>query len=76
MLAIDQSFALTPTGAEPLAEAPPLPRLAPEQVARRDSHNDEARLMLDIGDALEVAADEKARAVIIRRLRRALEEAR
>ncbi len=76
MPAIDQSFALTPTGAEPLAEAPPLPRLAPEQVARRDSHNDEARLMLDIGDALEVAADEKARAVIIRRLRRALEEAR
>jgi len=72
--AIDQGFALTGDGARPLAEVPPLPRLAPDQVARLDSHNEEARLMLDIGGALDAAADEKSRAVIIRRLRRALLE--
>ena len=48
------------------------PRIDPAMVARFDSHNDLADLMLDIRDTVGSAADEKARGVIIRRLRRAL----
>lgn len=48
------------------------PRIDPTLVARFDSHNDMADLILDIKDAVDKAGDEKARAVILRRLRRAL----
>jgi metallo-beta-lactamase family protein len=49
-------------------------RLAPEAVTRLDWHNDMSGLVLDIHDRIEQAADDRARGVIIRRLRRALEE--
>ena len=49
------------------------PRIDPTMVARFDSHNDLADLMLDIRDAVDTAGDEKARGVILRRLRRALQ---
>ena len=49
-------------------------RLAPEAVVRLDWHNDMSKLVLDINDRIEAAADDRARGVIIRRLRRALEE--
>jgi metallo-beta-lactamase family protein len=49
-------------------------RLAPEAVVALDWHNDMSRLVLDINDRIEAAADDRARGVIIRRLRRALEE--
>ena len=71
---IDQGFALDATGAHALPAAAP-PRIAPQQVARRDTHNEVSRLMLDISDALAANADEKSRGVLVRRLRRALEEA-
>jgi metallo-beta-lactamase family protein len=48
------------------------PRIDPAMVARLDSHNELADLMLDIRDAVSKAADEKAKSVILRRLRRAL----
>lgn len=48
------------------------PRIDPTMVARFDSHNDLADLMLDIKDVIDKAGDEKSRAVILRRLRRAL----
>ena len=48
------------------------PRIDPTMVARFDSHNDMADLILDIRDAVDKAGDEKARGVILRRLRRAL----
>ncbi len=48
-------------------------RLTQEEVVEFDWHNDLAQLSLDIRDRLEKAADERARGVIIRRLRRALE---
>ena len=47
-------------------------RLAPEAVVNLDWHNDMSKLILDINDAMEAAADDRARGVIIRRLRRAL----
>jgi metallo-beta-lactamase family protein len=69
---LDEHFDLTRTGARRVTEAPP-PRIRPDEVARLDWHNDVSRLMLDINDALAAAADERARNVLIRRLRRALE---
>jgi metallo-beta-lactamase family protein len=69
---LDESFELTPIGARRLSEARP-PRIRPEAVARLDWHNDVSRLLLDINEALAGAADERARGVLIRRLRRALE---
>lgn len=71
--ALDDAYALTAEGFTRRPGTEP-PRLAPEQVARLDWHNDVSRLILDINEALRGAADEKARQATIRRLRRALEE--
>ncbi len=49
-------------------------RVPPEAVRGTDWHNDLAQFSLDLRDVLEDAADEKSRAVILRRVRRALEE--
>ncbi len=49
-------------------------RAPPDSVKGTDWHNDLAQFSLDLRDALEGAADEKTRAVILRRLRRALEK--
>jgi metallo-beta-lactamase family protein len=49
-------------------------RLAPEAVISLDWHNDMSKLILDINDEMERAADDRARGVVIRRLRRALED--
>jgi metallo-beta-lactamase family protein len=48
-------------------------RIAPEAVVNLDWHNDMSKMILDINDAVEAAADDRARGIIIRRLRRALE---
>ncbi len=48
-------------------------RLPPERVARLDWHNDLSRLLLDVTGTVNAAADERGRATIIRRLRRALD---
>jgi metallo-beta-lactamase family protein len=66
--AIDEMFELTATGSHLIEPSVP-PRINREKVAQLDWHNKASRLMLDINDALTVAADEKARAVVIRRLR-------
>ena len=69
---LDESFDLAGSEARPL-DTGQGKRIAPERIGRQDWHNDAAKLMLDIDDALGRAADEKTRAVVIRRLRRALE---
>ena len=48
-------------------------RLEPAAVVNLDWHNDMSKLILDINDAVEAAAGDRARGVIIRRLQRALE---
>ncbi len=68
---LDETFELTGAGASRLGGEMPT-RLPPERVARLDWHNDVSRLILDINDALAAEPDEKARAVLIRRLRAAL----
>ena len=49
-------------------------QLAPEAVVSLDWHNDMSKLILDINDEMERTADDRARGVVIRRLRRALED--
>ena len=39
-----------------------------------DWHNDMSKLILDINERIDAAADDRARGVIIRKLRRALDE--
>jgi metallo-beta-lactamase family protein len=70
--ALDEAFDLTDLGARRI-EGAPHPRLPAEKVARLDWHNDVSRLLLDINDTLAAMPDEKQRAVVIRRLRAALE---
>jgi metallo-beta-lactamase family protein len=48
------------------------PRIDPAMVARLDSSNELADIVLDIQEAVSRAADEKAKAVLLRRIRRAL----
>jgi metallo-beta-lactamase family protein len=50
-------------------------RLAPGAVVALDWHNDISKLILDINEQVHAAADDRARGVIIRRLRRALDSA-
>lgn len=69
---LDDRFTLTSNGPHAL-QSPSPPRIEPRQVASRDTHNDLAALMLDISDAVDQAADERGRAVLIRKLRRALD---
>ncbi|HPE31718.1 MAG TPA: MBL fold metallo-hydrolase [Parvularculaceae bacterium] len=67
---LDEVFTLGPKEFKAAKGAPP--RLAPAEIVKLDWHNDLAQLQLDIREELDKAADEKARAKIIRRLRRAL----
>ncbi len=70
---LDDIFDLT--GDVPVRRAAEVkPRISPDRMARPDWHNELAELVLDINDEISRAADEKARGVIIRRLKRALEE--
>jgi len=70
---LDSAYELRADGAV-LLEDGPEPRIGPENIARLDWHNEVTRLILDINEQLKSATDEKSRAVLIRKLRRALEE--
>jgi metallo-beta-lactamase family protein len=70
---LDESFDLTPVGPRASADMPE-PRIRPEQVGRLDWHNDVSKLFLDLNEALTNATDEKTRAVLIRKIRRALDD--
>jgi metallo-beta-lactamase family protein len=69
---LDDAFELTEAGAQRI-DTGHLPRLLPAKVAHLDWHNDLSRLLLDVSQAVGNQADERGRATIIRRLRRALE---
>lgn len=69
--ALDDEVDLTAPGR--LMRRPGAPRLEPDAVSHPDWHNELAQFSLDLREALEQAADEKSRKVILRRLRRAME---
>lgn len=48
-------------------------RVEPERATGQDWHNDSASFLLDLKTVLDQAADDRARGVILRRLRKALE---
>ena len=70
---LDESFELTPVG--PRADnTSSEPRIRPEQIGRLDWHNDVSALFLDLNEALTKTTDEKSRNVLIRMIRRALDD--
>lgn len=69
---LDDAYELSTPAPTPM-DVTPRRRLAPEAVVSLDWHNDMSRLILDINDRVQSAADDRARGVIVRRLRRALE---
>lgn len=71
---LDDAYELAKGGARRLVTNEPR-RLHPDKVARLDWHNDLSKLLLDIDDAVRRAVDEKARAKLIRKLHRALDQA-
>ncbi|MEQ1942133.1 MBL fold metallo-hydrolase [Mesorhizobium sp. VNQ89] len=70
---IDDAYELGPDAAREIDVNRPR-RLKPEKVARLDWHNDLSRLIIDITQKVNAAADERARSAVIRRLRRGLED--
>lgn len=70
---LDQAFDIDRTGVRPVAAAGPA-RIALDRPGHMDWHNDLSRLILDIDEAVRSAADERARQVILRNLRRALDQ--
>ncbi|KUO66023.1 MAG: MBL fold metallo-hydrolase [Alphaproteobacteria bacterium BRH_c36] len=70
---LDETFELSKAGAKRLP-GKAVPRLPADRVARIDWHNDVTALFLDVNDALALLPDEKTRAILIRKLRRVLED--
>lgn len=68
---LDDAFRLSSGGCFPV-NLNQARRLKPENVGHLDWHNDLSRLLLDVTDAVNSAADERGRAKIIRRMQRAL----
>lgn len=71
---LDGAYRLMVDGVEDISVSAPPPRIDPVRPGRPDWHNDLQSLILDLEDELDGAADDKARAVVIRRMRRALAE--
>ncbi len=69
---LDDEFDLLPERPTIMSRQAPR-RLTPEEVGHRDWHNDLAQVSLDLREALEAAADNRARGVVLRRVRKALE---
>ncbi len=70
---LDEVYELT--GSVPKSiDTPRRRRLTPDAVVKLDWHNDMSKLILDINEKIDDAADDRARGVIIRRLRRALDD--
>jgi len=69
---LDAAFRLDVKGAVEVSEGVSPPRIDPLRAGRMDWNNDLQSLVLDLQAELAKAADDKARGVVIRRVRRAL----
>ncbi len=69
---LDDAYELSPAGARLIEDTRPA-RIKPVVPGRPDWNNDYQRFVLDLSDRLKSVADEKGRAVVLRRLRRALD---
>jgi metallo-beta-lactamase family protein len=71
---LDDEMELLANGTAPRPK--PVPRrLQPEVIGRPDWHNELAQFTLDLRDEFERLGDDRSRGILMRRLRRALEEA-
>jgi metallo-beta-lactamase family protein len=70
---MDDIYDLTTAAPTPI-ETARRRRLAPDAVVNLDWHKDISKLLLDINEQIEASLDDRARAVVIRKLRRALEQ--
>lgn len=70
---LDEVHELTAHGAR-LSAAGSIPRVSRDVVGKRDSGNDLSKLLIDINEAVANEADERAKRVLIRRVRRALQD--
>jgi metallo-beta-lactamase family protein len=70
---IDSVFSLQPDGPVDESTSMPPPRIDPEFAGHRDWNNDYQVLLQDLNEQLKRAADDRSRGVIIRKIRRALE---
>lgn len=70
---LDDVYELTTTAPTPIDGTERRRRLAAEAVVALDWHNDMSKLILDNNERIEAAADDRARGVVIRKRRRALE---
>ena len=68
---LDDEFELHREGARPSPQVQP--RVPYEFVAHKDWSNEMSRFILDLNEAVEKAADTRAKAALLRRLRRAME---
>lgn len=68
---LDDAFRLTSKGCLQVELNEPR-RMKPEKIARLDWHNDLTKLLLDVTETVEAAADDRGRATIIRQIYRAL----
>lgn len=71
---LDAAYRLGAHGAEEIEGDARTPRIDPVSAGQPDWHNEAQELILDLQKALRTAGDRKARNIILRRLRRALEE--
>ncbi len=69
---LDDIYRLTKDRAVAVSTAAPPPRLKADEVGHFDWHNDYQSLVLDLDEKLRDAADQKRRAIILRRVREAL----
>lgn len=72
--ALDAAYRIGSHGAEQIEGDAPTPRIDPASAGQPDWHNDAQELIIDLQKALATAGDRKARNIILRRLRRALDE--
>ena len=71
---LDEGYRLLPGAAPESAAAPTrVRRLHPEDIGAPDWHNQRAALLLGIEEALDGAPDDRTRAALLERLRRAIE---
>jgi hypothetical protein len=64
---LDDIYELTTSAPTPI-DVTHRRRLAPEAVVALDWHNDMSKLILDINDRIDAAADDRAHGVIVRKL--------
>ncbi len=71
---LDAAYRLAADGPVLVSEAMEKPRIDPVSAGKPDWHNETQTFLLDLNEALAHAGDARARRVILRRLKRALEE--